>query len=127
MRTIQKIIFLLLLGLFFTHANAYTSYGVRGCGTLISAIDTTSEKDKYNKDLTEMTVRSWIAGYITANNAWLDAFTKKNDSNSIAQTNLDGVWMSVLNYCRANPLKDTDDAVVDVLNQLAPPPTKGKR
>jgi hypothetical protein len=126
MRTILKISTLLLLSLSFTYANAYTSYGARGCGQLISAVDTTSERDKYTKDLTTMIVKGWIAGYITANNSWLEAVTKNGDA--IAKTDLDGVWMSVLNYCRANPLKNTTDAMVDTLNQLEPtPPTKGKR
>jgi hypothetical protein len=110
----------LVLSLPITNVNAYTSYGSRGCGKLISAIDTTAVEDKLNKDLTEMGVKGWIAGYITANNSWLDAVNKTNNSDAIAKTDIDGVWMSMLKFCRANPLKDTSAAIVDTLNQLEP-------
>ena len=33
-----------------SNANAYTSYGARGCGSFVSAVDTTSEKDKFAKN-----------------------------------------------------------------------------
>jgi hypothetical protein len=99
-------------------AQAYSSYGVRGCGKFISVVDSTSESDKYVKNLTEISVKGWIAGYITAHNAWLDAISKKDASDAIATTDIDGVYMSVVNHCRANPLNSTNDAIVDTLNQL---------
>jgi hypothetical protein len=105
-------------------ASAYTSFGVRGCGKLISVVDSPSEKIKYEKDLTEISVKAWIAGYFTAHNTWMDAVLKKDDSNAIASTDIDGVYMSMLNYCRSNPLQNTVDAIVDTLNQLD---TKMKR
>ena len=110
----------LLLSLSFSNANAYGSYGVRGCGKLVGAIDTTAKEDKHNKDLTEISIKSWIAGYITAYNSWLDGVNKTNNSDVIAKTDIDGVWMSMLNYCRANPLQSMNDAIIETLNQLEP-------
>lgn len=97
---------------------AYTSYGARGCGKLISTVDSKAESEKYAKNYAEMAVKGWIAGYITAHNSWLDAVSKKDSSDAIATTDIDGVYMSVLNYCRANPLNSTNDAIVETLNQL---------
>ena len=110
----------LFLSLPISNVNAYTSYGAWGCGKLVGAIDTTGKENKLNKDLTEISIKSWIAGYITANNSWLDVVNKTKNSNAIAKTDIDGVWMSILNYCRANPLQDTNFAMVETLNQLEP-------
>jgi hypothetical protein len=110
----------LFLSLNISNVYAYTSYGARGCGKLISAIDTTAPEDKLNKDLTEMGVKGWIAGYITANNSWLDVVNKTNNSDAISKTDIDGIWMSMLKFCRTNPLRDTSAAIVDTLNQLEP-------
>ena len=108
----------LLLSFSITNAHAFTSYGVRGCGTLISAIDTTDKKDEYNKDLTKMVVQSWIAGYITAYNSWQEVVTKKKDTDVIGTTDINGVWQSVLNYCRANPLQNVNEAMGDIIDKL---------
>ncbi len=110
-----------------TSANAFTSYGVRGCGKLISAIDTTADRDKYNKDLTTMVVKGWIAGYVTAHNSWIGELTKDSNADAIARTDIEGVWMSVLNYCRQNPLQNVNHAMVDTLNQLDQQNPKKKR
>ena len=101
-------------------AHAYTSYGIRGCGKLISEVDTTSDKDRHLRDITEIAVKNWIAGYVTSYNAWLEGITNKEDSNVIKNTDIVGVYMSIINYCRANPLRDTNDAMTDTINQLTP-------
>lgn len=101
-----------------TNASAFTSYGVRGCGKLVSAIDTNDKKDEYNKDLTRMVVQAWIAGYVTAYNSWQEVVTKKKDTDVIGTTDIDGVWQSVLNYCRANPLQNVNDAMSDTIDKL---------
>ncbi len=103
---------------FVSNVNAQTGYGIRGCGQLISAIDTNNKKDEYNRDLTRMVVQGWIAGYITAYNSWVAVITKKKDTNVIATTDIDGVWQSVLNYCRANPLKNVNDAISETIEKL---------
>lgn len=108
----------LFLSLSLTDANAFATYGARGCGKLISAIDTTDKKDEYNKTATKMVVQGWIAGYVTAYNTWQEAVTKKNDTDVIASTDIEGVWQSVLNYCRANPLKNVIDAMNDTIDKL---------
>lgn len=108
-----------LIFLSFTNtATAYSTYGARGCGSLVSIVDSTSDKSKYEKNLTEISVKAWIAGYFTAHNTWLDAITNKNNSNAIASTDIDGVYMSMLNYCRSNPLQNTVDAIVNTMNQI---------
>ena len=110
----------LFLSLPISNVNAYTSYGAWGCGKLVGAIDTTDKENKLNKDLTEISIKAWIAGYITAYNSWLDGVNKTNNSDVIAKTDIDGVWMSMLNYCRANPLQSMNDAIIETLNQLEP-------
>ncbi len=117
----------LVLTLSLTDANAFTSYGVRGCGKLISAVDTTADRDKYVKDLTTMVVQGWIAGYVTAHNSWIGELTKDSNADAIARTDIEGVWMSVLNYCRQNPLQNVNHAMVDTLNQLDQQNPKKKR
>ena len=111
-------IFIIFMNLNIGNAHAYTSYGARGCGTLITAIDTTDKKDEYSKDLTKMVVQGWIAGYISAYNSWLEVVTKKKDTDVIATTDINGVWQSVLNYCRANPLQNVNDAMGDIIDKL---------
>ena len=121
----MKIKFVTLLLLFFTYfisinANAYTSYGARGCGSFVSAVDT--------KNYMETTVKAWIAGYVTSFNMWLDANNNKDNSDIVLTTDIDGVYMSVLNYCRANPLQNINNATDDTIKQLLPQPkTKPKR
>ena len=100
------------------NANAFSSYGVRGCGKLVSAIDTTDERDRYSKDLTKSIVQGWIAGYVTAYNSWQEVVTKKKDTDVIGTTDINGVWQSVLNYCRANPLQNVNDAMGDIIDKL---------
>lgn len=114
----------LLLSFSFTNANAFTSYGAKGCGSLISSVDATSEKDKYGKDLTEMVVRSWIAGYISAFNMWMGTINKNANADIISSTDIAGVYMSVVNYCRSNPLHNINDAIDETINQLSPPQKK---
>jgi hypothetical protein len=109
------------LSLSITDANAFTTYGARGCGKLISAIDTTDKKDEYNKNATKMVVQGWIAGYVTAYNSWQEAVTKKSDTDVIGSTDIEGVWQSMLNYCRANPLKNVVDAMSDTIDKLDTP------
>ena len=117
MKLLTSILFL-SLSLSLTNAHAFSSYGVRGCGKLLSAIDTNDKKDEYNKDLTRMVVQGWIAGYVTAYNSWQETLTKKRDTDIIGATDIDGVWQSVLNYCRANPLQNVNDAMNDTIDKL---------
>ena len=115
---ITQLISILIFSLLTFNANAFSSYGVRGCGSLISAIDTTDKKDEYNKDLTKMVVQGWIAGYITAYNSWQEVVTKKKDTDVIGTTDINGVWQSVLNYCRANQLQNVNEAMGDIIDKL---------
>ena len=119
MKSIYKsMLAVFLLALCVGNTYAFSSYGVRGCGKLVSAIDTNDEREKYNKDLTRMIVQGWIAGYVTAYNSWQEVVTKKKDTDVIGTTDIDGVWQSVLNYCRANPLQNVNDAMGDIIEKL---------
>jgi hypothetical protein len=115
---ITQIVLFLFLTFSYAQTQAYSSYGVRGCGSLISAIDTTDKKDEYSKDLTKMVVQAWIAGYISAYNSWQEVVTKKKDTDVIGTTDINGVWQSTLNYCRANPLQNVNDAMADIIDKL---------
>jgi hypothetical protein len=117
-KNITKLLIATLFVFGVSNAYAFASYGARGCGKLISAIDTTDKKDEYNKDLTRMVVQGWIAGYVTAYNSWQEVVTKKKDTDVIGATDIDGVWQSVLNYCRANPLQNVNDAMGDTIDKL---------
>lgn len=119
-KNITKLLIATFLVFGITNANAYTSYGARGCGGFVSAVDTTSEKDKIAKSYTEAYVKAWIAGYVTSFNMWLDVESKQDNSDIAAKTDLDGVYMSVLNYCRANPLQNINNATDDTIKQLIP-------
>jgi hypothetical protein len=35
--------------------------------------------------------------------------------------------MSIVNYCKANPLSNLNDGILDAVNQLLPPVSKHKR
>lgn len=125
-RKIIKVVLFLTLSFSFATSQAYMTYGVKGCGSLINDVDRTSDKDKFAKDLTEATVMTWLAGYISAYNSWLAAVSKKENSNIIASTDMDGVYRSVVNYCRTNPLKNVNDAINDTLEQLRNPPKRSR-
>jgi len=115
---LASLVFVLLLGSGLASAQSYTSYGARGCGSLVKAVDTTNPANKYEKDFVELSTKSWIGGYITAYNSWNVAVSK--NPNILSSSDIDGAYMSMLIYCRANPLKDLSDAIADTINQLAP-------
>jgi hypothetical protein len=115
---LASLVFVLLLGSGLANAQTYTSYGARGCGSLVKAVDTTNPANKYEKDFVELSTKSWIGGYITAYNSWNVAVSK--NPNILSSSDIDGAYMSMLIYCRANPLKDLSDAIADTINQLSP-------
>lgn len=115
---LASLVFALLLGSGLANAQTYTSYGARGCGSLVKAVDTTNPANKYEKDFVELSTKSWIGGYITAYNSWNIAVSK--NPNILSSSDIDGAYMSMLIYCRANPLKDLSDAIADTINQLSP-------
>jgi hypothetical protein len=115
-------LFLFLCGSNLVNAQSYTSYGARGCGTTISAVDS---KNDYEKRLVEISTKSWIGGYVTAYNSWSSAIGKKEDI--LVSSNIEGAYMSVINYCRANPLQNISDAMVDTIDKLAPPAPSKRR
>ena len=117
---ITRLLIVSLLAVGMTNANAYSVYGAMGCGKLISAIDATDKKYDYESGLTKVSVYAWIAGYVTAYNSLQEIITKKKNANVIETTDIAGVWQSVLNYCKANPLLHVNDAMVDTIVKLDP-------
>jgi hypothetical protein len=101
-----------------TNANAYSVYGATGCGKLITSLDVADKKEDYESGLLKVSVYAWIAGYITAYNSLQEIITKKKNANVIETTDISGVWQSVLNYCKANPLHNINDAMVDTIVKL---------
>ena len=81
-------------------------------------MDSRAESDKTMQTMTDIAVKAWIAGYITAYNSWLDLIDKRNDSDIMASTDLDGVYMSLMQYCRDNPLENAAGGMEKVIQQL---------
>jgi|LauGreDrversion4_2_1035121.scaffolds.fasta_scaffold22090_6 hypothetical protein len=115
------LIFVLLLSSGAVNSQGFTVYGARGCGSLIGSIESTN---KYEKDLAASTTKNWIGGFLSAYNSWYVVIYKT--PSVLGSSDLDGAYMSVVNYCRANPLKDISDAMFDTVNSLLPPvPSSG--
>ena len=81
-------------------------------------MDSRAESDKTMQTMTDIAVKAWIAGYITAYNSWLDLIDKRNDSDLMASTDLDGVYMSLMKYCRENPLENAAGGMESIIRQL---------
>ena len=89
-------------------SSQYSTYGVNGCGNFISSLDSSN---KLAKEIKISSYENWIAGYITA-------YNQQNGGNVIATTDIDGVFASIVKYCNANPLKDTNDAIRHTIKEL---------
>jgi hypothetical protein len=81
-------------------------------------MDSRADSDKTMQTMTDVAVKAWIAGYITAYNGWLDEIYKRNDSDVMASTDLDGVYMSLMKYCRDNPLENAAGGMESIIRQL---------
>jgi len=115
---LMRLVIASFLAVGMTNANAYSVYGATGCGKLITSIDVADKKEDYESGLLKVSVYAWIAGYITAYNSLQEIITKKKNANVIESTDIAGVWQSVLNYCKANPLQSVNDAMVDTIVKL---------
>ena len=116
------LILVLLLSSGAAISQGFTVYGAKGCGSLISSLESSN---KYEKDLVTTTTKSWIGGFLSAYNSWYSALYKS--PSILGSSDIDGAYMSVVNYCRANPLKDISDAMYDTVNSLLPTTPSKKR
>lgn len=84
-------------------AHAWSAKGVQGCGVYV---------DDFDKGGWEMIANAgWLAGALTGYN-----FAKK--SNVGAGVHIQSIHLHVYNYCKENPLKDTSDALQDLILNL---------
>ena len=103
----KKIIFSLVLGLSVLFSNIvygqYYSSGQYSCGNLLANTD-----NEYYKLIAE----SWAQGYMSARNY----SEKKSKGRSLCNTSsvANSLFYAIMKYCRENPLKDTDDAMVHI-------------
>lgn len=83
-------------------ASAYTAKGIVECPKLLEE-DANPEFRQMNK--------FWLLGYITARNYEADA-------DAGAETDNEALYLLALDYCRANPEGDLDDAAIEVYDTL---------
>jgi hypothetical protein len=81
-------------------------------------MDSRADSDKTMQTMTDIAVKAWIAGYITSYNSWLDVIDKRKDSDIMASTDLEGVYMSLMKYCRDNPLENVAGGMDSIIRQL---------
>ena len=101
----KKLLLLLLISLFMTSSSyAYTILGGRACGEILS-------DDRNNNKMDKLLLSVWLKGYITARNYEL--------SRGI-DTYIEGdsLYYAVIKFCRDNPLKDSDDAAINIYSNL---------
>lgn len=100
----MKIIFFsLMIFLATASAHAALSLGVQSCGVFV---------EDYDKEGWERTANvAWLAGFISGYNA-------ATNSDIGRGVNIRSIDLHVYNFCKKNPLKDTYDAVADVIKNL---------
>ena len=79
----------------------YTTLGVMPCGKIIST---------EGEDIVEYYILGWVRGYITARNYENNIIINNVDSDSIKY--------AALKFCRDNPLKDLDDAAINIYSSI---------
>jgi hypothetical protein len=100
----KQLLLLLLVSLFMTSSSfAYTIFGTRTCGDLLSS-------DRDNNKITELVVGVWMQGYITARNYEL--------RREVDHIDVDSLYYAVIKFCRDNPLQDNDDAAIHIYSNL---------
>lgn len=90
-----------------TPDGAYWSHGARSCGVYLG--------DRAKNNLDETADEAWVAGYITA----FDAFVP-DTFNILGNTDLQSVMVWLDNYCKAHPLRNLADAMSDLTAVLYP-------
>ena len=70
------------------------------------------------KGLDSPILHNWLLGYITAYNRWGPYYSAPGLSNISKGTDVGGLLGWIDNYCKANPLKDLDDAAHALIFEL---------
>ena len=101
----KKFILLFIITMFATSSIAgYRAQGFYSCGKVLNWA-------KEEDEVAEMLISQWFLGYYTARN-YVDQYVTDNAPDDIS------VYYAILKYCRDNPLKDTDDASIELYKQL---------
>jgi len=78
--------------------------GGQSCGTW------TAEKERAKGDLPMLNFKSWVGGYLTAYNLWVE-----DGSGPVNETQIEGAWAWVDNYCRDNSNDDVATATLELI------------
>jgi hypothetical protein len=79
--------------------------GTSSCGSFVEA----------RKNATATMYRTWLTGYFTALN-----LMSPDTYNLLGSTDIDGAILWVENYCRANPIKNFENAAQALWVELLP-------
>ena len=100
----KKIIYIIILLNYFYLPLAKSELTlVHNCSSVIKWDD-----EKYAQGIAA--IRNWTFGYLAALDQTLGIGSLKN-------SNLDAVYYYVVNFCKNNPLKSTDEAVIDLFSK----------
>ena len=99
----KQILFGLVIFIVSGSAHAWTSKAAQGCGVYV---------DDFDKDWWEKIANGfWLAGALTGYNLAKDSDVGKG-------VDIQSIQLHVYNYCKENPLKDTGDALEDLILNL---------
>ena len=77
------------------------------CGALLQEVAAQPGKD--------VEFLNWMAGTVSALN-----YQAPNNQKTLGKTDFHNAWLWVKNYCEKNPLRNVDDAVGALVNELYP-------
>ena len=101
----KKFILLFIITMFATSSIAgYRAQGFYSCGKVLNF-------ERENNEIAELLISQWFLGYYTARN-YIDQYNTENPPDD------ESIYFAILKYCRDNPLKDTDDASIELYMQL---------
>ena len=80
------------------------SFGTQSCGTW------TAEKEKDRDGWMMLNFMSWVGGYLTAYNLWVE-----DGSGPVNETQLEGAYAWIGNYCWDNPLDSVSTAAARLI------------
>jgi hypothetical protein len=102
MRMHSSVILFLLCSLCTTEVFASTSFGGADCG-------------QWFNEPRRSTAKVWLAGYLSG----LNAVRAKEQTDPLGQlSSMEQAFLWVDNYCRANPLRETQDAANALFREL---------
>ena len=90
-------------------AGIYTILAARSCGQWLEA--------KKEDDVHRVSLRDWVAGYITAANAWIEGKKDWLEGSDLSSAML---WID--KHCRENPLSNNGNAMKRLMLELGARP-----